>query len=596
MYKLLNCGIANKLFLMEGDEEDPTHFNMAATKTFSEGRTARGFATKDEQSKRLLRVKTARIQIEKGEWSGVDLLCTKNKDDTVKYLIQQLEKVKREFDPLRPPALTMAALKNKIDTEMKKPTFQEYLRLQETRGVGNKKALKIIIDPKLDWDKTFVSPVASKTFKSTLQDRATFWGESESDAVARHLANARKQIIRNKKSNGKYAASNRNADPSCGLCRKPMDIFEAGVATCNRVAKCGQVFHNSCLSLQNYDIGKADGCIMCRGLTNFSTKSQVERESNAAAASSSASAASRSKATASTTNSRANPPKSKSKTAKTSSPSTSATVPSTTSSKQNTKSAGKKRPPPERVYINHLPKGKPKPVLSNVKRTSFEGNGAFSNPLNDVDNSVAAALLLGDEPHLTVERDPSRSSVSATTKPAAVTSAKKSRKCGMCEACIIRDDCAKCKACLDKTKFGGPNKMRKKCLMKQCTSMINGTAASVAASAKKRKYIHSNCNASVWAEYDREHGNAHPKNAHLSQQRSQEQMNRYNKPHQLDSGCSWTCTACTFLNENPSDMVCTICGTAKKKAPVEEEGDDMIIIDAKTGAQEMEDDDVIIID
>ena len=118
---------------------------------------------------------------------------------------------------------------------------------------------------------------------------------------------------------------------------------------------------------------------------------------------------------------------------------------------------------------------------------------------------------------------------------------------------------------------------------------------SVATSAKKRKYIHSNCNASVWAEYDREHGNAHPKNAHLSQQRSQEQMNRYNKPHQLDSG-SWTCMACTFLNENPSDMVCTICGTAKKKAPVEEEGDDMIIIDAKTGAQEMEDDDVIIID
>ena len=279
-------------------------------------------------------MKTARIQIEKGEWSGVDLLCTKNKDDTVKYLIQQLEKVKREFDPLRPPALTMAALKNKIDTEMKKPTFQEYLRLQETRGVGNKKALKIIIDPKLDWDKTFVSPVASKTFKSTLQDRATFWGESDSDAVARHLANARKQIIRNKKSNGKYAASNRNADPSCGLCRKPMDIFEAGVATCNRVAKCGQVFHNSCLALQNYDIGKADGCIMCRGLTNFATKSQVERESNATAASSSASAASRSKATASTKNSRANPPK---KTAKTSSPSTSATVPSTTaSSKQNT--------------------------------------------------------------------------------------------------------------------------------------------------------------------------------------------------------------------------------------------------------------------
>ena len=36
---------------------------------------------------------------------------------------------------------------------------------------------------------------------------------------------------------------------------------------------------------------------------------------------------------------------------------------------------------------------------------------------------------------------------------------------------------------------------------------------------------------SNWAQYDREHGNAHPNNAHLSQQRSRKQMSRYNNGH-----------------------------------------------------------------
>ena len=65
----------------------------------------------------------------------------------------------------------------------------------------------------------------------------------------------------------------------------------------------------------------------------------------------------------------------------------------------------------------------------------------------------------------------SNSSYNESTATNPVNSPKKSRKCGICQACL-RDDCAKCKACLDKPKFGGPNKMRKKCIMKECTNMI----------------------------------------------------------------------------------------------------------------------------
>mmetsp|Transcript_12555 Transcript_12555/g.22745 ORF Transcript_12555/g.22745 Transcript_12555/m.22745 type:complete len:108 (+) Transcript_12555:621-944(+) len=35
--------------------------------------------------------------------------------------------------------------------------------------------LKVIMDPNLHWDKSFISPSSSKKAKSTLNDRATFW-------------------------------------------------------------------------------------------------------------------------------------------------------------------------------------------------------------------------------------------------------------------------------------------------------------------------------------------------------------------------------------------------------------------------------------
>ena len=123
--------------------------------------------------------------------------------------------------------MTMEDLKAKINLEMNAPTFQEYLRQCRLPRVGDKTAMKVIMDPDLDWDKNFISPSGrSKISKSTLDDRATFWGETSREAQARQLSNTRAHAMRSKKqSNGIQAANSKDGDPMCGICRKDIDIF-----------------------------------------------------------------------------------------------------------------------------------------------------------------------------------------------------------------------------------------------------------------------------------------------------------------------------------------------------------------------------------
>ncbi|XP_072537497.1 methyl-CpG-binding domain protein 1a isoform X2 [Salminus brasiliensis] len=42
------------------------------------------------------------------------------------------------------------------------------------------------------------------------------------------------------------------------------------------------------------------------------------------------------------------------------------------------------------------------------------------------------------------------------------------RMCGQCKACLRNQDCGKCDFCMDKPKFGGHNKKRQKCRLRQC--------------------------------------------------------------------------------------------------------------------------------
>jgi len=40
--------------------------------------------------------------------------------------------------------------------------------------------------------------------------------------------------------------------------------------------------------------------------------------------------------------------------------------------------------------------------------------------------------------------------------------------CGDCPGCLKNDDCGQCRYCRDKTKFGGQNRLRQKCLLRRC--------------------------------------------------------------------------------------------------------------------------------
>ncbi|XP_051525614.1 CXXC-type zinc finger protein 1-like isoform X2 [Myxocyprinus asiaticus] len=45
---------------------------------------------------------------------------------------------------------------------------------------------------------------------------------------------------------------------------------------------------------------------------------------------------------------------------------------------------------------------------------------------------------------------------------------RSARMCGECEACMRTEDCGQCDFCKDMKKFGGPNKIRQKCRLRQC--------------------------------------------------------------------------------------------------------------------------------
>jgi len=45
--------------------------------------------------------------------------------------------------------------------------------------------------------------------------------------------------------------------------------------------------------------------------------------------------------------------------------------------------------------------------------------------------------------------------------------------CGECSGCLKNDDCGRCRYCQDKTKFGGQNRLRQKCLYRRCQMDTN---------------------------------------------------------------------------------------------------------------------------
>ncbi|XP_059169731.1 CXXC-type zinc finger protein 1-like [Physella acuta] len=54
-----------------------------------------------------------------------------------------------------------------------------------------------------------------------------------------------------------------------------------------------------------------------------------------------------------------------------------------------------------------------------------------------------------------------------------IVKSRMTRRCGDCSACDRVEDCGRCDYCKDMKKFGGTNKLRQKCRLRQCTSYVS---------------------------------------------------------------------------------------------------------------------------
>ncbi|XP_018414842.1 PREDICTED: CXXC-type zinc finger protein 1 isoform X2 [Nanorana parkeri] len=69
-----------------------------------------------------------------------------------------------------------------------------------------------------------------------------------------------------------------------------------------------------------------------------------------------------------------------------------------------------------------------------------------------------------DENEEVMRSDKRRNSTSSVSKQIK----RSARMCGECESCSRTEDCGQCDFCRDMKKFGGPNKIRQKCRLRQC--------------------------------------------------------------------------------------------------------------------------------
>ncbi|NP_001085408.1 CXXC finger protein 1 S homeolog [Xenopus laevis] len=72
-----------------------------------------------------------------------------------------------------------------------------------------------------------------------------------------------------------------------------------------------------------------------------------------------------------------------------------------------------------------------------------------------------------DENEETTKNEKKKSSTSSNKVPRQQVK-RSARMCGECESCSRTEDCGQCDFCRDMKKFGGPNKIRQKCRLRQC--------------------------------------------------------------------------------------------------------------------------------
>ena len=257
--------------------------------------------------------------------------------------------------------------------------------------IGDKKAMRIILDPALNWDKNFISPreaQSAKTTLSTLEDRATYWKESEVAATHRNLANTkRRALYEGQKARGPVLGDD---DCACGVCSRHIDVFSVDddIIGCDRFKDCGRMFHKSCLLRGGYDISLSTGCVICKGKSKFIIKTISKTASSKAGK----------KRPATSAVDRSEPSNVKA-------PASSVTTKTATKRKRFSEdmvSADSVANPPQNsrlkepdpdVYIN---KNAKTGLTARLSSSGIERNGASYNPLHDAGQSVAAALLLAE--------------------------------------------------------------------------------------------------------------------------------------------------------------------------------------------------------
>lgn len=72
--------------------------------------------------------------------------------------------------------------------------------------------------------------------------------------------------------------------------------------------------------------------------------------------------------------------------------------------------------------------------------------------------------------------------ISPGLDPAGQDKRRKRARCGGCTGCLNRDktqDCRACRNCLDQKRYGGPGRLKKACIKRQCEMVSQLLAAQV---------------------------------------------------------------------------------------------------------------------
>lgn len=94
-----------------------------------------------------------------------------------------------------------------------------------------------------------------------------------------------------------------------------------------------------------------------------------------------------------------------------------------------------------------------------------QGNGAAAESYGP-SWSQDGALLFKPEPIVNDSMEVNNSDLIPSPSSTPEVRNRKSRGCGKCDACL-QEDCRECNNCLDMKKYGGPNKIRQKCIRRE---------------------------------------------------------------------------------------------------------------------------------